>query len=333
MNRVNIIMATYNGEKYIREQIESILKNTYRNWKLWIFDDGSTDNTKCIIEEYVRRLPDNIMFQQNNKTKGVTLNFLEGVQYAADYNRRLQEKATEHTKVNDEDSELAPMMDYYMFCDQDDVWMTDKIDKTMIQMKKIEKKYGQDIPLAVFTDALVVDSNLNILNRSFYKCSKLDTRKVDLPHIMMENKLIGCTVMFNETLRNYMNVQPVNARYHDWWVALIAAAFGKIYFLPTSTLFYRQHGGNVVGNQNFLSYLHDRISSLKKQKEVIYKTALQADEFYRIFEPKMPTKQKLQVYSMANILKQNWIKRRHVVLKFGFMKTGILRNLGLLYIL
>ncbi|QHQ62792.1 glycosyltransferase [Anaerocolumna sedimenticola] len=333
MNRVNIIMATYNGEKYIREQLESILKNTYKNWKLWIFDDGSADDTKGIIEEYVRRQPDKIMFQQNNRNKGVTLNFLEGVQYAADFNRRLQEEAGRLEEADGDDSEPVPVMDYYMFCDQDDVWMTDKIDKTMIQMKKVEKKYGQDIPLAVFTDALVVDSNLNILNRSFYKSSKLDTRKVDLPHIMMENKLIGCTVMFNESLRKYMTVQPINARYHDWWVALIAATFGKINFLPTVTLFYRQHGGNVVGNQNFLSYIHDRVSSLEKQKEVIYKTALQADEFYRMFESEMPIRQKLQVYSMANILNQNWIKRRHLVLKFGFMKTGVLRNLGLLYIL
>ncbi len=330
MNRINIILAAYNGEKYIREQIESILKSNYKNWKLWIFDDGSADGTHRIVEEYVLRYPDKIIFRCNPSNKGVIRNFLEGVQTAADYNNSIQE---DEAVVADEDCETETVTDYYMFCDQDDVWMSDKIDKTIMQMKKEERKYGQDIPVAVFTDALVVDINLNILNRSFYKCNKLDTRKVDLPHIMMENKLIGCTVMFNESLRKLMHTQPANARYHDWWVALIAAAFGHISFLPSATLFYRQHGGNVVGSRNFIDYIKDRISSLPKQREVIYKTARQAEEFYWIYQDDMPAKQKIQVYSMADMLNHNWIKRRQLVLKFGFMKTGILRNLGLLFIL
>ncbi len=331
MNRVNIIMATYNGEKYIREQIESILKGNYKCWKLWIFDDGSTDDTNCIIKEYICRYQDKIMYQKNTENKGVTLNFLQGVQYAAEYNKRLLEEEEEQAEDDDDDSE--PIMDYYMFCDQDDVWMTDKIDKTMLQMKKTEKKYGKNCPVAVFTDALVVDNNLNILSRSFHKSSRLDTRKVDLPHIMMENKLIGCTVMFNEPLQKLMYMQPVNARYHDWWVALIAAAFGYICYLPNVTIFYRQHGSNMVGNQNFLSYMKERISSLQEQKEVIYKNTLQAEEFYHMYHSHMTEKQKMQVYYMANMFNQNGIKRRQLVLKFGFLKTGFLRNLGLFFVL
>lgn len=332
MNRVNIIMAVYNGAKYIREQIESIAKCDYSNWMLWIFDDGSTDDTVSIINEYVCRYPDRIRFQQNARNKGVTLNFLEGVQYAAQYGAKLQEEGNGILAAED-DAEPEVIRDYYMFCDQDDVWMTDKISKTMMQMKKLEKKFGQDYPLAVFTDALVVDNDLKVLNRSFYKSSRLDTGKVDLPHVLMENKMIGCTVMFNGPLQNLMGQLPLNARYHDWWVALIAAAFGCISFLPAVTLFYRQHGDNMVGNQNFLSYVQNRLTSLKQQKEVICKTALQAEEFYRIYEPAFSSKQKKQVYSMANLLNENWIKRRHLVLKFGFTKTGILRNLGLLYII
>lgn len=333
MNRVNIIMATYNGAKYIREQIESIIKGQYDNWKLWIFDDGSTDDTLSIIEEYVSHYPGKVMCQQNTVNKGVTLNFLEGVKYAAECNKRIPDPEEELIGNATEEEEPEFIRDYYMFCDQDDVWMTDKICKTMMQIKKVEKKYGPDQPIAVFTDALVVDQELNIVERSFIKSSRLDTCKVDLPHIMMENKLIGCTVMFNESLQKLLELQPCNARYHDWWVALVAAAFGHISFLPAVTLFYRQHGDNVVGNQNFLSYITDRVSSLQQQKEVIHKTALQAKEFYKIYEPVMSEKQKIQVSCMANILNESWIKRRHLILKFGFMKTGILRNLGLFYIL
>lgn len=331
MNQVNIIMAVYNGAKYIREQIESIVKGSYNDWKLWIFDDGSTDDTIAIIEEYVRRCPDKILLHQNTLNKGVTLNFLEGVQYAAEHSKKLREERNEF--LPDEEEEPAIVRDYYMFCDQDDVWMTDKICRTMMQMKRMEKKYGADYPAAIFTDALVVDNDLEVIERSFYKSSRLDTKKVDLPHILMENKLIGCTVMFNEPLQLLMSRQPVNARYHDWWVALVAAAFGHISYLPSVTLFYRQHGGNVVGNQNFLTYFRNRVSSLQQQKEVIYKTALQAEEFFEMYETALTVRQKKQVYSMAHLLKENWIKRRQLALKFGFMKTGFIRNLGLLYIL
>lgn len=337
MNRVNIILATYNGEKYIREQLESIVQCNYKNWKLWIFDDGSNDDTHCIIEEYICKYPDKISFHRNTGNKGVTRNFLEGVQIAAEQNGRIREESDtfgeDTISVSDDDSEPQKIIDYYMFCDQDDVWMTDKIDKTMMHMKKEEKKHGENTPVAVFTDALVVDNDLNVLYRSFHKCNNLDTKKVDLPHIMMENKLIGCTIMFNESLRKIMCVQPDNARYHDWWVAMIAAAFGRISYLPAVTLFYRQHGGNVVGNQNFFTYVNDRLSSLQQQKEVIYKTALQAGEFYNMYEADMPARVKKQVYLMANMFDHSWFMRRHLVLKFGFMKTGVLRNLGLLIVL
>ncbi len=330
MNRVNIIMAAYNGEKYIGEQIESIIKSNFKNWKLWIFDDGSTDRTSCIIEEYLHRYPDKIMYQKNTANKGVTLNFLEGVQFAAKSNNKIKE---ENTFALSDNMETEEIMEYYMFCDQDDVWMPDKINKTIQHMKKAEKKFGQDSVVAVFTDAFVVDEKLKVLYPSFYRRSKLDTRKVDLPHIMMENKMIGCTVMFNGPLQKKMYNHPQNARYHDWWTSLTAAAFGHISYLPQTTLFYRQHGGNVVGNRSFPAYVKKRLASLQKQKEIICKTALQAEEFYRIYHSQLDGTEKMQVYAMAYLLNQNWIKRRQLVFKYGFMKTGILRNLGLLFIL
>ncbi|MFU0828448.1 MAG: Glycosyl transferase [Lachnoclostridium sp.] len=331
MNRVNVIMTTYNGAQYIRPQIESIINGSYADYKLWIFDDGSTDDTVSVIYEFVKENPEKIIFHQNERKKGVTGNFLEGVRYAANINE--QERKEQRSKFPETDEECFNIRDYYMFCDQDDVWMPDKISKTMIYMKKLERKFGQDHPLAVFTDAYVVDSKLNVLERSFHKSNHLDTKKVDLPHILMENKLIGCTMMFNEPVQKLMIKEPVHARYHDWWVALIAAAFGHIGYLPYPTLLYRQHGGNMVGNQSFHTYFKNRLKSLKEQKEAIRKNVLQAEEFYKIYKSMLGPEQKQQVYCMGHLLKENWIKRRQLVLKFGYLKTGLIRNLGLLYIL
>lgn len=331
MNRVNIIMATYNGAQYIREQIESIIKGSFKDIKLWIFDDGSTDDTISIIEEYVKANPEKIVLHQNKKNKGVTKNFLDGIEYAANQNNKQKNENKDRYTISEEEQEY--IRDYYMFCDQDDVWMEDKISKTMMHMKKLERKFGQDHPIVVFTDALVVDSEMRALDGSFHKSNHLDTRKVDLPHILMENKLIGCTVMFNEPIQKLMIGKPTLVRYHDWWVALIGAAFGHISYLPCPTLFYRQHGGNVVGNQSFQTYVKNRLMALKEQKISIHKNVLQAEEFYKIYESRLASRQKNQVYSMANILRENWIKRRYLVLKHGFLKTGLIRNLGLLYIL
>ncbi len=325
MNCVNIILATYNGEKYISEQIDSIINNSFKNWKLWIFDDGSTDRTSSIIKEYMIQYPEKIMLQRNEVNKGVTLNFLDGTRYVAAYN----EKKGDIISNRFDNGNMEQNM-YYMFSDQDDVWMPDKIEKTLNHMKKVESKYSEDSVVAVFTDAVVVDEKLNQLYPSFNKVSRLDTKKKDLPHIMMENKLIGCTVMFNEQLLKRMSTLPKNARYHDWWIAMIAAAFGQISYLPVATLSYRQHSNNLVGNQSFLSYVKNRISSIDTQKEALNKIILQAAEFYQIYHKELPVKEKRVVYILANLEKENWIIRRYLILKYGYMKTGMLRNIGLL---
>jgi glycosyltransferase involved in cell wall biosynthesis len=325
MDRVNIILAAYNGEKYIGEQIESILKSTFLNWRLWIFDDGSTDKTGSIVSEYSKKWPD-IRYNRNAENKGVTRNFLDGVRSVSNY----LDKSSNVTDNEASKHEITNFQDYFMFCDQDDVWMPEKIEKTLKQMKKVENKYGKDSIAAVFTDARVVDENLKTITSSFFKTSKLDTRKKDLAHILMENKLIGCTVMINRKLTEKLGTLPSQARYHDWWIALIAASFGHISFLSEATMLYRQHSSNVVGNQSYSSYVKSRISSLHKQKEVLHKTILQAEEFYQIFHTVLPEKQKKQVYLFAHLEQKNCFEKRYLIVRNGFTKTGVLRNIGLL---
>ncbi|MDF2608643.1 MAG: glycosyl transferase family 2 [Lachnospiraceae bacterium] len=314
---VNIIMTSYNGEKYIKEQIESIRASYYKNWRLWIFDDGSKDTTKQIVEDIISKDPNRIHFQVNDKNKGVTRNFLDGILYL---------KQEIYNYSNDS-------QDYYMFCDQDDKWMPDKIDRTLNQMKKAEKTYGADSVLAVFTDALVVDKELKPLEQSFYKNSNLNTKKVDLPHILMENKMIGCTIMFNHALFLKISKIPENARYHDWWIALIASAFGYISFLPEPTLLYRQHGNNIVGNKNFISYVKKSATSLLKQREIIEKTILQGRDFLRIYQQELSPEDKKILSTFAYLMKENWWKRRMLLAKYRFTKTGFLRNVGLFIII
>lgn len=317
MDRVHIIMAAYNGAAYLTEQIMSIRQSTFADWVLWIFDDGSFDETEDIVSRQEAEENGRIHYIRNIKNKGVTLNFLEGVKTAS--------QTANNAAENEGDN-------YYMFCDQDDIWMPDKIEKTLKAMKRYEKKYSKKLPLVVFTDAMITDEKLNIINPSFHKSNHLNTGKLDLPHIMMENKLIGCTVMFNTALEKKLTAIPAQARYHDWWIGLLGAAFGHMVYLPFPTLYYRQHAGNVVGNQDFYGYVKKRAAVLTEQKRALYANARQAKEFYEIYKDSLTKDKKMQVYAMANLPEKNWFSRRYQCIRFGFLKSGLVRNIALLLI-
>lgn len=308
---VEIIMAAYNGEKYIKQQIESIMKNTYENIHLTIYDDTKEEQTSAAMTDILSLMKEKyggkITYKKNAQNKGCTRNFLEGLQ--------------------------ASTAEYTMFSDQDDYWNKDKVELTIEKMKQMESKYGKETPLVVFTDAIVVDSKLNLIHRSFHRSNHLNTNKLDLAHLLMENKLIGCTMMMNQALKDKIIAIPENARVHDWWIALVAATFGKIGYLEESTILYRQHEDNVIGNQEYGSYIKKRLASLKSQREVIYSNMKQAEEFLEIYRMFLTKEQKALIGRFANLNKRNWLYRRYAMYRFGYKKSGIPRNLGLLLVL
>lgn len=306
--RVSIVMSTYNGEKYLEEQIDSILSSTYQDIDLYIHDDGSSDRTLELLAGYSNRYPDRVHVYRNEVNLGYTLNFLHGV--------------------------CDTTADYIMLCDQDDVWKPDKIRDTLRRMRHMEAQLGKELPIAVFSDAEVVDERLNKIYDSFFRSGKLDPRKTDLPHILMENKLIGCTVMINASLRRVLKSRslPKTARYHDWWIALIAASCGKIGYLPEQTLLYRQHGNNMVGSRSILSYFKDRITSLDKQRMSVLALEKQAEEFLMLYRDYLSEDKLRVVQEFASLQDTGFIRRRIVICKNGYLKTGLIRNLGLMFI-
>lgn len=308
MGMVQIVMATYNGEKYLKEQIDSILSSSFQDFELHIFDDGSQDSTMDILKNYRDKYPEKIFISQNKRNLGVTLNFL---------------KAISRTRS-----------DYVMLCDQDDVWRKDKIAKTLKRMRQMEVQFGKDLPIAVFTDALVVDNNLNTLNKSFFGSGRLNPELIDLPHLLMENKLIGCTVMVNGSLRRILqsNPLPKKARLHDAWLGLIAASCGKISFINEPTLLYRQHEANVVGNKSFISYILNRTSNLKRQKESLLELQLQAEELANLYKDYIDSSKLEVILRFSKLNHVGFIKRRILIIRYGFLKSGIIRNIGLMII-
>ena len=301
-----IIMAAYNGEAFLAEQIASVLRGTYQNFILHIYDDCSTDTTESICKNFEKENTEKIVYHKNPKCKGVIQNFLQALE------------------------ELDA--DYYMLCDQDDIWLETKVEETLHNMQGLEDT-ARKLPVAVFGDAKVVDENLQILAESFQRQSRFHSEKTDLPHLLMENKLLGCTVMINRALKEKLGSFPPQIRMHDWWLGLVASAFGTIGYIDEPLLLYRQHGKNIVGNTSQKNYLKNRLANLEKQQEVLYKTCGQAEAFLEVYREELSREQREVLSAFATIPEQNWFVRRYRIFRYGFFKSGLIRNIGVLFVI
>lgn len=222
MREIAILLATYNGEKYIGEQLKSLVNQTEQNFICYIHDDGSNDKTLKIIDEFKKDYPEKFVIWNYDSCKSAKNNFLSMLS-------KIKEK-------------------YVMFCDQDDIWLPNKIQKTFNKMREEEKKF-KDFPICVFTDMKVVDEKLNVISNSFFKKMKKNPENILLQQLLADNVVAGCTSMINKSCIELCNkyVDAKNIKMHDWWCALVAESCGKLVFLNETTSLYRQHSDNVVG--------------------------------------------------------------------------------------
>lgn len=233
--KVDILLATYNGEKYVGEQIESILNQSYKNIRIIISDDCSKDNTPKILEEYQKK-DDRIKVFIQPENLGVVKNI--------------------EFLLNQVESPL------YMLADQDDVWLTEKVEKSV---EKIQKENAD----LVFGDLEVVDQNLNTIYQSFgdfmllnKKIEKyINSYKVNY----LYNCVTGCTLISKKELLNYILPLPTNSKFliHDHWIGLMAGIYGKISYMPEKYIKYRQHGNNQVGT-NKLSHGFTKVEQVRE---------------------------------------------------------------------
>ena len=233
--KIDVLLATYNGEKYIEEQIESILNQTYKNINLIISDDKSTDGTIEILKKY------------ENKDERITAYFQkENLGYVKNFEFLLKQ-----VKSN-----------FYMLSDQDDVWLPEKIEKSMETLKM------QDADL-VFGDLEIVDEKLNtvnpsfgdfmLLNRKINKC--IDSYEVNY----LYNCVTGCTILSKKKFLEKILPIPSNSKYliHDYWIALIVALNGKLAYIPEKYIKYRQHGNNQVGTDK-ISHKFNKLNQVRE---------------------------------------------------------------------
>ncbi|MGM9581655.1 MAG: glycosyltransferase [Anaerovibrio sp.] len=302
---IDILMATYNGEKYIEEQLQSIINQTYQDWRLIISDDCSTDKTVEILKRYQQRYSKKILVYENNISSGSAKNnFYKLLDYATS--------------------------EYVMFSDQDDVWKKDKIAITYNKMLEMQKEYGNNMPLLIHTDLCVVDENLNIINNSLFSMQQMDYTRDKLNNLLIENIVTGCTVMVNRALLGLVDKKPQHSVMHDMWLALLAAAFGKIGFVNESTIFYRQHGHNSVGAKDVASfdYYVKKISSRNKIHNSLMAQYCQAEEMLNMYFKDLDRKTRGMLCEYAMLSDVNRFYRAISLLKYKLGKKSVIKVLA-----
>ena len=301
MSKISILLSTYNGEKYLKEQLNSLFSQTYKNFEIIVRDDGSSDKTLDVLKCYDVKL----LFSDGNI--GIKKSFETLLLYAY------------------ENSDA----DYFMFCDQDDIWNDDKIEKTLEEMKKLEKLYGNNIPLLVHTDLEVVDENLKTISNSMWKSQHINPKSNSLNKLLIQNTITGCTTMINRATVLKSLPISLNAIMHDWWIGLFVASFGKIGFLEETTIKYRQHGKNDTGTKDYnYKFIIDK---LRKFDEInIDKNIYQAKDFLEEYGKKLDEKSKIMLENFSFMKKNSYLGRINILIKYKILKYGMIRNIGLL---
>ena len=297
------MLATYQGEKFIKEQLESIRSQSNTNWITYIHDDGSEDNTLAVVKEYEKNNPEQFVIIKGEPTGGAKNNFLYLMSQVE-----------------------AP---YYMCCDQDDVWLQNKIEDTFKVMKRMESETDELCPCLVFTDLKVVDSKLITIAERMSQFQNLDCKNIKIGRILLQNVVTGCTMMFNRELcRRMLQYNDIDhIIMHDWWGALIAAQFGKIQYIDKPTILYRQHGDNNVGafNTHSFKYFWNKLKKIKRIKKTIDATRVQAREMVDVFHLAQDSLVGKFAYSESL---SKW-KRIRLYRNNELLKTGFFRNISL----
>lgn len=271
--KVDILLATYNGEKYVREQIESILNQTYQNIQIIISDDCSKDGTREILKEYEQNDKIKVFYQEKN------LGYVKNFEFLL--------RQVEHN--------------LYMLSDQDDVWKKEKIEKSV---EKLEK---ENLDL-VFGDLEVVDENLNTICKSYnqymHLSRKIEKYSSDYRLQYLYNCMTGCTILSKKEYLDKILPLPTNSKYmiHDYWIGLIISLNGKVGYLKEPYILYRQHGNNQVG---IVKASHE-LSKLGQVRELSIEMKLGVFETYiqqeRIF-PESLRKQNREIVEYLQMLK------------------------------
>ena len=300
---VDILMATYNGGRYLAQQLDSILAQSFPDWNLLIRDDGSTDGTLRLCGSYAAKNPSRIRVLTDNLGRlGPRGNFSE----------LLSQSRGEHA----------------MFCDQDDVWLPHKVEISLAAMQDIESKHGEISPALVHTDSRVVNEDLQLISPSLLKYLHRKP-SASLNRLCMELPVYGHSVMINAALRELGWPIPEGFVSWDWWYPLVATAFGRVRFVDEATVLFRRHQrtSSTTRKHGLSAFLSNSFSDYRRKVHISLR---QGEIFFDRFSLRLNADQRRFFTAVCEIRHAHWVRRRYLILRHRLFKTGLLKTLGVL---
>jgi len=295
-----ILMATYNGGLYLEKQIQSIISQSYTNWQLIIRDDGSVDNSIEVIKKF-KELDSRVKQIITQSTKhGSCANFSELYSWV---------------KTNYK-------MEYLMFCDQDDIWLSNKIEVSLNILKQTEQ-INRNAPCLVYGRLHIMDE----LGHELKEEINYTHYHPQFNNIIIQNPMFGCTMMINKELIDLMAYIPNDIENHDYWVALIAVFFGRCTAIQEKIILYRQHINNVSSQGASFKKRFDRYFNNKRQVKELKAKILMLSLFYNEYCLKLNLHQQNVMSAFLKSFRYNsplhliFIIIKHKIFKITFLQT------------
>ncbi|HFI0214489.1 TPA: glycosyltransferase family 2 protein [Streptococcus suis] len=288
--KVNILMSTYNGQQFLAEQIRSIQDQTYTDWTLLVRDDGSSDKTREILQDFA---------SQDSRIRLIDVEETKNIGVIKSFHRLVHYEQA----------------DYYFFSDQDDVWLPDKLAVSLQEAQS----YPTDQPLMVYMDLTVVEQDLQVMTESMIR-SQSHHANTQLVQELTENTVTGGVSMINHSLASLWT-KTEDIIMHDWYLALLATAFGKLVYIDKAGELYRQHAGNVLGARTLSKRLKKWIRPhvlFRVYWDLIKSSQKQASLLLEL--PLSPSDREL-VEAFVSILDKPMFERYKVLKQYGLRKN------------
>ncbi|KXT76902.1 glycosyltransferase family 2 protein [Streptococcus sp. DD12] len=294
--KVNILLAAYNGERFIEEQIASIQAQTFSDWTLLVRDDGSSDQTRALVQQLAKKDSRiRLIDDDSQENLGVIKSF--------------------HRLMTYEEA------DYYFFSDQDDIWVPEKVALCL----EAAQGYALDHPLLVYTDLKVVNQDLEVLSESMIR-SQSGHPNTQLIQELTENTVTGGTMMISNSLARYWK-QTEGILMHDWYLALLASSLGHLIYLDQPTELYRQHDANVLGARTLTKRIQHWIRPhrlVQKYWALITNSQKQAEP---LLDLPLPEDKYELVQAYLTLLDGSLLARYKRLKHFGFRKNRAFHTL------
>ena len=278
---IDIILATYNGDKYIRQQLFSLLAQTYTDWRCIVHDDGSTDGTLSIVKE-IATLDSRIILKEDGiRLHDAGKNFLHGLSYST--------------------------ADYICFCDQDDVWLDTKLEKMFAAIEAC----NNEIPQVVFSNAYLWKSDTNVICGNATLAFPNDIESL----LFLNCGIQGASAIFNRKMKDCLLVPLENLVMHDWYLTIIGCTIGEIGYLHENLMLYRQHGENVTGDadgsmkKKFLAVL------MRKSPLVDCKHLKSLESFFQVWREKLSENDRKSIQGFIEVVKKGFFARFLFILR------------------